>query len=120
MFGDTNKSKSPLGIAIEREGFDVIVAQVADSVIALIDTPETASQGNDASVAFVEQSGIPVEKYKGAMSNGFEAVDGAGGPQQTLLSYAMQLQDSTQLSVAFRTAVVSKVMEHYNLGKQHD
>ena len=77
---------------------------------------EAASDGNDAAVRFVENSGFNPSEYKEAMSNSFDEVDGENGPQQFLLSAVLMIQD-VDLMVSLRITTVDKIMQHWNLGK---
>ncbi len=82
----------------------------------ILEELQAASSGDDVAKEFVKQSGISANEYAGAMSNSFEEVDGANGPQQFLLRSCMSLGDM-DLTVATRLQVVDHVMKSWKLGK---
>ncbi len=78
----------------------------------ILEELEAASNGNDKAKMFASQSGFNKNEYAGAMGNSFNEVDGAGGPQQTLLAECMSLKDMNVI-VEVRTRVTQKIIEQY-------
>jgi hypothetical protein len=83
----------------------------------ILEEIEAASFGNEESIRFALDSGIPSSEYKGAMTRSRPEVDGKAGPQQFLSIMTMQLSSDKDLMVKFRIKIVDKVMKHFNFGK---
>lgn len=120
MFGWFQK-KTEIQKLIERDGLEKAIEECASFVASkitkidvyrqfILEELDAAQHGNAEAKAFVRSTGIPAEDYDGAMRNSWEAVDGAGGPQQTLVAICMELGDDSEYVARFRIAVVKKLM----------
>ena len=78
----------------------------------ILEELDAASQGDETAIEFVKSSGFKKEEYKDAMKNSFNEVDGANGPQQTLLKSCMILGDM-DLVVKTRILVTEMIIEKY-------
>ena len=78
---------------------------------------EAASQGNEMAKLFASTSGFDEDDYTGAMRNSFEEVDGADGPQQTILNLCMMLYPNQDLMAELRIKTVDNIMKEWKLGK---
>lgn len=78
---------------------------------------EAASQGNELSRIFANNSGFDEDDYAGAMHNSFEEVDGENGPQQEILNLCMMLYPNQDLMADLRRKTVDNIMKHWKLGK---
>ena len=105
------------------------IPAIVEEVLAAIENKELAYEfvleeldaaylGSDTAKEFAVNSGIPIKTFMGALS-GISNIDGATGPQQTLLRHSMALINngkSMDYAVAMRTTVVDHVMKHYAFG----
>lgn len=78
---------------------------------------EAASQGNELSRIFANNSGFDEDDYAGAMHNSFEEVDGENGPQQEILNLCMMLYPNQDLMAELRRKTVDNIMKYWKLGK---
>ena len=129
MFGlFKRKEKNPVKLMVSRDGLERSAQFFSKQIISLIDTRHTAYQfvleeldaarnGNDIAKQFAINSGISPSEYHGAMSRSFEAVEGPGGPQQTILVTCSQLKDDVDQMVTLRVMIVDQVMKHFNFGR---
>lgn len=81
---------------------------------------DAARHGNDDAVHFVNKSGVKEELYTNAMQRSLPEVDGASGPQQTLLFKCIMPimnEDNRDLITKVRILTVEKIMSEYRLGK---
>jgi len=83
----------------------------------ILEEIEAASQGNELSKIFANNSGFDEDNYIGAMSHSFEEVDGENGPQQEILTLCMMLYSNQNLMAELRVKTVDNIMKHWKLGK---
>ncbi|ADD67478.1 hypothetical protein Dacet_0692 [Denitrovibrio acetiphilus DSM 12809] len=114
--------------AIEKHGIDFTAKMLAEYInqkipaedVAtqfVLEELEAASQGNEIAKQFALSSGFDEDDYVGAMENSFKEVDGADGPQQTLLKYCSILFFDMNLAVELRVRTVDNIMREWQLGK---
>lgn len=114
--------------AIEEHGIDLTSKMLAEYInqkilsedIAIqfvLEELEAASQGNETAKLFALTSGFDEDDYMGAMSNSFEEIDGADGPQQTILNLCMMLYPNQNLMAELRIKTVDNIMKEWQLGK---
>lgn len=75
-----------------------------------------ARQGNDLSVEFVENSGVPESEYKGSLSHNTPELDAAQNFMQIITS---KLQPRVDIIVPLRLEIVKNVMERYGIGQSY-
>lgn len=127
MFGFFRK-KTQIEQLIAKDGIEYVTDRFAEIISRKLPTNEIAyqfileeldgaSRGNTTSMDFAQSSGIPPEKYKGALSNSNPDVDGPGGPQQLLLAMSLELVKNRDLMAQFRCKIDEKIMKKFGLGK---
>jgi hypothetical protein len=127
MFG-FSKKKNKLQEQIEKDGIEYATDRFAEIISEMLKTRElayqfilekveAASQGNEEAMKFASESGFLPSEYKDAMEKSCPEIDGANGPQQTLLNISMLLIDDVDLMVKFTIKVSDKIMKNFRLGK---
>ncbi|WP_157269884.1 tetratricopeptide repeat protein [Azohydromonas aeria] len=127
MFG-LFKKKTQLETLISKDGIDHATTRIAEMISSKLTSREIAYQfileeldgarrGNEASMKFAAESGIPAHEYQGAISNSRPEVDGPGGPQQLLMGLCLELMSDQDLMAKFRCMVDDKIMRKFEFGK---
>lgn len=78
---------------------------------------EGASMGNEKAQAFVRESGITPNQYKGALDNSRPEVDGPKGVKTFLDEVALGYYPDNQLMAEFRLAATDYIMRYHRIGK---
>ena len=129
MFGIFNKKKVNDPVFLKRVTEDgVIYAAERFSSILMRDSLTTSSlahefvmqeldgahQGDNLSVKFVENSGVPESKYKGSLKHDTPELDGA---QDFMHMITSKLYPRMDIIVPLRIEIVKNIMEAYGIGQ---
>ncbi|MDR3177749.1 MAG: hypothetical protein LBT96_02075 [Campylobacteraceae bacterium] len=111
---------NPIMEVFIKAAFEEVNSRIWNAQIArqfVLEEIEAASTGNDDAKTFVKESGFSEREYKGAMRNSCDAVDGANGPQQTLLEFTWSLTNIFDMDsiVKIRIEVVKRIMRQWKL-----
>ncbi|MGB6329507.1 MAG: hypothetical protein WBF48_11325, partial [Halarcobacter sp.] len=123
---------------------DLIIKEVTEEIIKIIDSkPKNISVAHqfiyeelEASYIGIKENeelinglgflehrlatcGINKEKFLGSMEKSWDDIDGANGPQQTLLILTIKIRKKLgiEISTLFRISVIENIMAHYKMGK---
>lgn len=83
----------------------------------ILEDLEGASMGNDKARAFAKTSGVPADKYRGALENSRVEVDGPKGVKTFLDQVALGYYPDSELMAEFRLAATDYIMKHHRIGK---
>ena len=80
---------------------------------------DAAKDGSEFTQDRIKSFYINSSDYIGAMSRSWYDVDGLGGPQQFLLSFAMTLSErvGVENAAAVRISIVEYIVHHYKFGR---
>ena len=131
MFGFFNKKKvnDPVllkritedGISHAAERFSSVLMQGSLTTSSLahefvMQELDGARQGNDLSVEFAENSGVPEYKYKGSLRHDTPELDAA---QDFMQMITLKLHPRVDIIVPLRLEIVKNVMERYGIGQSY-